>query len=165
MKIITDVLGVEQAMNFDTMEQSCFVVLDVLGVVTRVAISEQQMEQLTVAAAQQKAMEGGEVLTETIARSEQPPDPEQKTAAELTTERSFSVMAELGEQDFPSTGEIETPGMEDVYGGGEEEEAKVARLRQRAPLMGVAAIAAPEVEMPSLPRMPGTTDDDGFPQG
>lgn len=168
MKIEADVLGCEQAVNFDTMETTQVVVLHVLGEVIRVPISEEMMERLTVAAV--RAHTDGPPETafeETRERSESLPSLDEQVRLAETPEREFSVMEGLSE--MPSDSQ-EAPGFDGIFGGGEDEEAKIEALRRRPPpIMSMPRDpdGAP-APMPSsgLPRLPmGPVRDDDFPQG
>lgn len=168
MKIEADVLGVEQAVDFSTMETKAFVVVELLGEILRVPISEEQMERLTVAAIHhrtgpEEAFEetrsvlpvGAKVATEQL--DDQP-------------EREFSVMEGLTDMSIGFEDREAPTGLEGLFGD-PNEEAKIAKLRQRPPpIMSVPRDDAgnPLVEQysSSLPRMPGlAVQDDDFPQG
>ncbi len=168
MRIEADVLGVEQAVDFNTMETSACVVVEILGEVMRVPISEEQMERLTVAAVQKHASpDAFEETRETGV----PVPPEQQVRLADAPEREFSVMKELSEHpsDFMESEGDEPPGMEGIFGN-ESEAAKVEKLRQRLPppqpgtFIAQAAVPTTPVHQ-GLPRLPGTSSDDDFPQG
>jgi len=172
MKIEADVIGVEQAMDFNTLEQSAFVVVDILGARLRVPITEEQMEAITIHAIQEKKARDAEgpkddaVFEETKASSATPP---QYQRQEEVQERDFSVMAELTQHGTGEEG-TETGGVLDLFSPSSEEEEKIAQLRSRAPLIG-SGREAPQPPMPvspGLPQMPGfggDGDDDGIEQG
>lgn len=179
MKIEVDVLGVEQAVDFDTLASAQFVVLDVLGVRARVPISEEQMVHLTTMVMNQKA-EKNVVHSPTDMEWEDPRDrSEHPLSADVIStpipERSYGgVMAGLSD----NSGETEdSPAVPEgiMQGFFEEDPAEAERkLRARKPQRRtVAADAAgnPEVTQPSAPRMPAPpgfgalSDDDGIAQG
>lgn len=167
MRIEADVLGVEQAVDFNTMETSACVVIDVLGEVMRIPISEEQMERLTIAAVQRH--QSPDAFEETREVGEAIP-PEQQVRLADAPEREFSVMRELSEHPVEPEGD-EPPGMEGIFGS-ESEAAKVEKLRQRQPppqpgtFIAQAVVPSTPVMAPSgLPRLPGTAADDDFPQG
>ena len=154
MRIEAEVLGVEQAVDFNTMETSACVVIEILGELVRVPISEEQMERLTLAAVEHRNttqfLAEGADFDETREMSKEELPPEQQVRLADAPEREFSVMRELAEH----TAE-ETPGLEGLFDFDGEAE-KVEKLRQRP---------APPPPAPSgLPRLPGTSADDDFPQ-
>lgn len=171
MKITADVIGVEQAMDFNTLEQSAFVVIDILGARVRVPITEEQMEAITITAIQEKKAreEEGDVrkaddtFEETKEASATPPRHREQVEVQ---ERDFSVMAELTSH---GTGEEAAENdVLDLFSPSSEEEAKIAQLRSRAPLIGSAREAPSPPVSHGLPQMPGfgtAGDDDGIQQG
>lgn len=176
MKIEADVLGVEQAMDFNTMEQSAFVVLNIFGTTVRVPITEDQMETITVAALTEKrssvgqepdgANLNGDVFPETRAVT---PGGARQQVQEEVQERDFSVMTELTDHgnarsiDDEDTGD---GGVMELFAPSTEETQRIAQLRGR-PQLGRSE-PAPVQHSPGLPQMPGlgmASDDDGIQQG
>lgn len=185
MKIAAEVFGVEQAMDFDTMETTQYCVLGVLGETVRVAISEQQMEALTRAAAQHKGKlasgeadsdDGGEsAFDETRETSSGP------SGGGRMEERPFSIVTGLEgdsqqletetQADAPET----DPGLGGLFDESEEEKERKLRARQNGKLSvptrtvprdeaGNPVVAqSPTANLPKI-NMPGMSDDD-FPQG
>lgn len=162
MKIEADVLGVEQAVDFNTMKTEAFVVLEVLGAVVRAPISEEQMEQLTIAAVRQRQLDVGDAFAETHEQSAVTPTSLDRFDDQ--PEREFSVMAKLGDQEV-----IEgSPDSLGLFGDNDAEQAKVEQLRQRpplAPLRPVAPVAQASSGLPQLPGFGGPIADDDFQQG
>ncbi len=184
MKIAAEVFGVEQAMDFDTMETTQYCVLGVLGETVRVPISEAQMEALTKAAATAKGLptddpnDGGEsAFDETRETSSGPP-----IEARRMEERPFSIVTglegdsqqvemETQQADAPET----DPGLGGLFDESEEEKERKLRARQNGKLSvpsrtvprdeaGNPVVAqSPGANLPRL-AMPGMSDDD-FPQG
>lgn len=170
MKIAAEVFGVEQSVDFETMETAQHLVLGVLGATVRVPISDAQMEAITVEAVRQKA--GMASPEETFAETREGLDgqpPSQGAPVEPAGEREFSVMTGLSDS---SGGEEEAdPGVGGFFG--ESDEAKEERLRARTPQRRTVprdSAGNPDVPQHSgigLPQMPmpsGVADDD-FPQG
>lgn len=172
MKISAEVLGVEQAMNFQTMEQDTFVVVEIFGVTIRAPITEEQMEALVTAAL-------GHAPTAGIGRKYEPdtfeetrssgvPEHAHGAVQEDTPERNFSVMAELTENGGGEESYDSGNGVLDLFSPSTEEEEKIAALRAR-PALG-AMRDAPQPAHPSasasVPRLPGLggADDEGIPQ-
>lgn len=161
MKIEADVLGVEQAVDFNTMKTEAFVVLEVLGAVVRAPISEEQMEQLTIAAVHQRQLDAGAAFTETHEQSAVTPTNLERFDDQ--PERDFSVMAKLGDQEVTES----SPDSLGLFGDDEAEQAKVEQLRQRPPLaLPRPTAAAPQAsDLPKLPSFGGPVADDDFQQG
>lgn len=158
MKIQVEVLGVEQAVDFNTMETKAFVVLEVFGQIVRAPVSEQQMEQLTLAAVHHRQLATGQAFEETREKSAEAPVFEGPVE---TTDREFSVMSELTDR----AQQEDTPGMEGLFDS--EEQQKIEKLRARPPL-ALPQHAPTNTQMPSLglPRPPaGDVDEDGFTPG
>lgn len=167
MKIAAEVLGVEQSMNFQTMQQECFVVVEIFGVPVRAPITEEQMEQVVAAAVAHKREPSDEPVFEET-RSSGVPEHARGAVQEETPERDFSVMTELAEQ--PATGEEGTSdgGVMELFAPSSEEEAQIAALRGRPQLGQVrdTPVVHPPTTAPRLPMaFGGTGDDDGIPQG
>ncbi len=174
MKVEVDVLGVEQAVDFNTLEAEQFIVLDMFGSRLRVPITEEQMEALMRQAAGRKIAEG-EVFDETRERgtadaglvSEDIPVREHSlTAAEGYT----GPMREL--TDEAATDEERPEGiLEGFFDESEEEKARKLRARKPQPRMVPRDEAGnPVVVQNALPPMQGfggspLSDDDGFAQG
>lgn len=183
MKISVDVIGVEQALNFDTLEQTAFLVIDVLGQALRVPISEEQMEELTKEAVRQKQAGTESVEESPFEETRETVSGEPSAGAPPTTERAFQitrppsgpVMSELSSAP-PGTAEDEEEdepsptGLDGVFG---DEEQKVQQLRARPRPVRSDDAGSPVVDRrhteeaapPStLPKLPGFGDED-FPQG
>ena len=174
MKIAAEVFGVEQSVDFETMETTQHLILGVFGETVRVPISDAQMEAITVEAVRQKT--GIASPEETFAETREGLDgqpPSQGAPAEPAEERRFSVMTGLSD---PSGGggegeEEADPGVGGFFG--ESDEAKEEKLRARTPQRRTVprdSAGNPDVPQHSgigLPQMPmpsGVADDD-FPQG
>lgn len=188
MKIAAEVFGVEQAMDFDTMETSQYCVLGVLGETVRVPISEAQMEALTKAATQFRGLPTEE--TETGAGDTFDETKEEMTGPPLEhrqmEERPFSIVAGLEGDTLSSSQELapdmqadsveSDPGLGGLFE--ESEENKEAKLRAKSkdrrqpvqtrtvPRDSAGNPQVPQNPAANLPRIatPGMVDDD-FPQG
>jgi len=187
MKITANVLGVEQALNFDTMEQTCLLVFELFGQTMRIPITEEQMEELTLSAVREKTSGPTEPVLHTAtttfedARVGLDGAPPSLGAQEEAEERPFSlvgsagpVMASLSEA--PPDSEGSTPGgLEGVFGD-EEEKVRTLRARSRPtrtitqdeagnPLINGSPAEPPPVQQKSnMPQLPGFGDED-FPPG
>ena len=175
MKIEVDVLGVEQAVDFNTLASASFVVLEVFGERVRVPISEEQLVTMTSAAMDKKvgspslAPNDEEVFEETRASGGQTFSP--GLVSEEIPERDYSVMAGLTEQASEAESDNPLAGvLPSVFGDPEKEK----QLRARRPRRVVAQDEAgnPVVQQHAatvapLPKMSmyGLSDDDGFAQG
>lgn len=158
MKVQAEVLGVEQAVDFNTMETKAFVVLEVFGQIVRAPVTEEQMEQLTMAAVHHRQLATGEAFDDTREKSAETPVFEGPVE---TTDREFSVMSELADR----VQQEDVPGMEDLFD--DEERQKIEKLRARPPLT-VPQHASTSTQMPALglPRLPTSeVDEDGFAPG
>lgn len=184
MKIAVDVYGVEQAMDFDTMETSAFVVLGVFGESIRVPITEGQMEQLTKEAARFKSkMSAGEEAPpdEVFTETREQMNGEPSAGAGSVPERDFSVMSGLSDgdaaqDDGPPAGETD-PGLGGFFE--ESEDAKAAKLRanaresRRGPAAAPRTVPRDEAGNPQvapnpaadLPQIGNPVSDDDFAQG
>jgi hypothetical protein len=184
VKITANVLGVEQALNFDTMEQTCMLVFELFGQAMRVPITEDQMEELTVSAVNDKKR-GPSTPTEHTATTafedarEGLDGAEPSPGAQEAEERPFSLVQSAGPvmaslSDGPPDSEMTPGGLEGIFG---DEEKKVSTLRARSrPTRTVTQDEAgnplvdgsppPEqVEVRSnLPQVPGFDSED-FPAG
>lgn len=177
MKIEVDVLGVEQAVDFNTLAAASFVVLEVFGERVRIPISEEQLVTMTSAAMAKKAgapQEQREVFEDTRAHSEQTLDAD--LVSEEIPERDFSgIMAGLTDQ--PAEPEVESTVagiLPDVFGDPEKERQLRARRPRRAvtqdeagnPVVmnSTASSMSPASQLPKM-SMYGLSDDDGFGQG
>lgn len=175
MKIEVDVLGVEQAVDFNTLASASFVVLEVFGERVRVPISEEQLVAMTSAAMTNKvsglSVQGDEeVFEETRERSSQQFSAD--IISEEIPERDYSgIMAGLTDQ--PAEPEVEgsVAGiLPDVFGDPEKEKQLRARRPRRTVTQDEAGnpVAHQVAQSPSpLPKMSmyGLSDDDGFGQG
>lgn len=188
MKIAAEVFGVEQAMDFDTMETSQYCVLGVLGETVRVPISEAQMEALTKAAAQFKGLStepeagAGDAFDETKEEMTGPPLEHRKME-----ERPFSIVAGLEGDTLSSSQHTETQGdapegdpglggMEGLFEENEEEKERKLRAKSQERRQPVQTRTVPRDSAgnPQVPQNPtadlpkissGSMSDDDFPQG
>lgn len=184
MKITVDVYGVEQAMDFDTMETSSFAVLGVFGVSVRVPITEDQMEHFTKQALRFKNSapaapeeDDGVPFVDTRESLVGAPSP----GAGAVVERDFSVMSGLGEGDVetdegPPAGEID-PGISGFFEESEEQKANKLRNNARKARQGPAAAPrtvprdeagnpqVPQNPAANLPQIGSPVSDDDFAQG
>lgn len=184
MKITANVLGVEQALNFDTMEQTCMLVFELFGQTMRVPITEEQMEELTVSAVRERQgpLEPTAYTATTAfddARESLDGAPP-SLGAPPAEERPFSLVGQAGPvmaslSDGPPDSESATPaGLEGVFG---DEEQKVKTLRGRArpartvtqdeagnPLVDGSPPPEAPVRQGNMPQLPGFGDED-FPAG
>lgn len=178
MKVEADILGVEQAVDFHTMETAQFVVLDIFGVTLRVPITEEQMEQLTRQVVGRKSAPSPQAaFDETREVSEGlPPD----LVSEDIPEREHSmsdqgyggVMAGLTDDAVvEADAEVQPSGILDGFFD-ESDEEKARKLRERKPQRRTVPrdeAGNPVVDpRPSLPAVQGfntLSDDDGFAQG
>lgn len=177
MKIEADVLGVEQAMDFNTLTTSQFVVLDILGSRLRVPITEDQLEALTRSAAQVQGAMQPETTFDDTRESAGVPPASADLVSEPIPEREHSlenyggVMAELTEQPVEPEIDAAPGGILDGFFD-ESEEEKARKLRARKPQRRTVPrdeAGNPVVEQRTLPAVPGfespVSDDDGFAQG
>lgn len=182
MKVEVDILGVEQAVDFKTMETAQFAVLDIFGVTLRVPVTEEQMEALTKQVIGRRA--APVQWEETRDRSEHL---EKDLVSEEIPEREHSmsssdngyggVMAGLTDEavvepdpDAPASGILE--GFFD-----ESEEEKARKLRARKPQRRtvprddagnpvVEQVAFPSPQpLPTMSGFGALSDDDGIQQG
>lgn len=161
MKVEVDILGAEQAMDFETLVSAQYLVLDIFGVRVRVPITEEQMSALVAAAVSHK----------TATPSEEPWVETRETSAEAPTnlvstpipEQGFSLISglmEQGDEPVVEPGVFEDPDAE-----------KERKLRERRPRRMVMQDDAGNPVVPvhaALPPAPGfgpLSDDDGFAQG
>ena len=123
MKVEVDILGVEQAVDFQSLVTLQFVVLDIFGNRLRVPITEEQMEVLTRQAARHTTPQ---VEWEETQERSQGIDP--GAVSEPIPERDYGgVMAGLAD-DEPTEAPAGLDGLFD-----ESEEDKVRKLRKRKP--------------------------------
>lgn len=167
MKIEVDVTGVEQSMDFTTMTQGSFVLLSIFGVAMRVPVSEQQMEEITLAALRHQQTTGGDpVFPETRAISHT--QPEYTEQEEEPQERDFSVMTELTD-----VGRTEMPddGVSELFQPSSDEAERIAELRARPrPVAGSKVSGRDHTpdhsqNLPKIPGFGGAADDEGIQQG
>lgn len=175
MKIEVDVLGVEQAVDFNTLASASFVVLAVFGERVRVPISEEQLVAMTSAAMTNKVsglsvQEDEEVFEETRERSAQQFSAD--TISEEIPERDYSgIMAGMTDQPAEPDGESSVAGiLPDVFGDPEKEKQLRSRRPRRTVTQDEAGnpVAHQMAQASSpLPKMSmyGLSDDDGFGQG
>ena len=176
MKIEVDVLGVEQAVDFNTLASASFVVLAVFGERVRVPISEEQLVAMTSAAMTNKVsglsvQEDEEVFEETRERSSQQFSAD--IISEEIPERDYSgIMAGMTDQPAESSdGESSVAGiLPDVFGDPEKEKQLRSRRPRRTVTQDEAGnpVAHQMAQASSpLPKMSmyGLSDDDGFGQG
>lgn len=178
MKVEADILGVEQAVDFHTMETHQFVVLDIFGTRLRVPITEEQMEALT------KQVVGRRVAPvqweDTRERSEHI---DQGMVSEEIPEREHSMPAEANYGGIMAglTDEAVVEQDPDAPPGGildgffdESEEEKARKLRSRKPQRRTVPrdeAGNPMVEQPVMATLPSVSgfgalsDDDGIQQG
>lgn len=176
MKIEVDVLGVEQAVDFNSLSTSQFVVLEVLGNTLRVPITEEQLESLTRHAAGRQVASAASTWAETREQGNADPGliseeiPEREHSLQDAAVPEYEgVMRELTDE---APGEEAPAGILDGFFD-ESEEEKARKLRSKKPQRRTVPrdeAGNPVVEqMPQLPQMQtfGTSlsDDDGFAQG
>lgn len=166
MRIEVDVLGVEQAVDFNTMATAAFVIIEVLGETVRVPISEEQMARLTVAAVNEHT--GVESSESQFEETRETMPKGVKVSTERGSDaplREFSVMSGLSpENDEPG-------GIAGIFAPDSEDE-KVTALRNRPGLRGRAPAPEQEEEheeprnnLPSMPGFGQAGDEGGFQQG
>ncbi len=165
MKITVDVLGVSQALDFNTKEATQTLTLNVLGTIVQVPITEAEMEAITRA-----AMDPTAVWDDTREQGA-PVDPSAVSTPAPERDFNFSSMAGLTEQEVVSD-DVEQPEAALTQGLFEPSDDDRARaLRERKPQRRTVPqdeAGNPVVaQQPALPPMRGFGggDDDGFAQG
>ena len=181
MKIVADVYGVEQAVDFDTLETSQYVVLGIFGETVRVPISEKQMEGLTQEAVKQRAS-GTSHMTPfgpDIA-GEIPGTPRSEKQASSEDEVFSSPMSGLEGVDNATPQDEERmerdPGLGGLFDETEEDKESKVRAAQRGKLTERRSVPTdsagnPVVAPNAAAGLPPVSfgnlgaDDEGFPQG
>lgn len=186
MKIQVEVLRVIQELDLDTMQTRCAIVIDVLGVVRELEVTEDEMDALVSGAtkarrvggaATQASMSGEVAFEETREPLSGPPS--QGASREPVVEKQFSIMSdELGDPIMEEATERD-PGLGGIFDMDREDpEEKKLREENKKKIVPRRTVPqddagnpqvdlAPGADLPSgrvLPRMPDD-DDSGFAQG
>lgn len=167
MKVVVDIIGVEQSVNFTTMQTQQVVTMNILGTEVRVPITEAQLENLTTAAVNERTAPAG-TWDETREVSLEAPDDRTSTPVPV---REFSQTPDYGGVMQGLTDEaVEAPPTELEGFFDESEEAKAAKLRAKKPQR--RTVPRDEAGNPVTPQYAAApmlrqqeSDDDGFHQG
>lgn len=163
MKITVDILSVSQSLDLNTKEASQTLTLNVLGTIVQVPITEAEMEAITMAALDPKAVWDNTREQGTAV------DPEAVSTPAPERDFNFSSMAGLTEQEVVSDDVEPAESTSGFFEPSEDDRARALRERkpQRRTVPKDDAGNPVVAQRPALPEMRGFGggDDDGFSQG
>lgn len=181
MKIDAELIGANNGINFQTMEQRHSLVLSIFGTVVEVPVSEEVFDTIVIKAAQQSGIdtEGLEDTRASLSVEEREEAAARRPVRELP-EVNFSMgsLHETGVDTTDTEDEEEEPGtdqLSELFDDAAPEQTDptvIAKLRARAQENAARAGGGPLPPafatgvMPQIPGFsPSVSDDDGIPQG